>query len=446
MSDDVSHRLIEAGLSPAAAQTKTELFNLSVQKLLPMSRNRRDTHRYYVPGRIEVLGKHTDYAGGRSLLCAAERGICVAASGRDDTTLRIYDVVSHREAELSLSSDSNPDSHWLRYVSAVARRIRRNFPGELRGVDISFGSDLPRASGMSSSSALVIAMFSALAGVNQLSEREEYKVNIRTPEDLATYLACIENGQSFGAFSGDAGVGTHGGSEDHIAILCCAPARLSQYSFCPAQRERDITLSEDLAFVIGVSGIAADKTGDAKDAYNRAALAAATILEIWRDASHSGDKTLFAAVTSSHDAPERIRDAIRKSNRTEFPSLLLLNRLDQFILETIEIIPAAAEAWTQHDWRTFGRIVDRSQSAAETLLNNQIPETIGLARSARQLGAIAASAFGAGFGGSVWALVAKDEAQRFTTAWADAYRRQFPEAAVASQFFATRPGPAMFAL
>ena len=46
-----------------------------------------------------------------------------------------------------------------------------------------------------------------------------------------------------------------------------------------------------------------------------------------------------------------------------------------------------------------------SQAEAETLLGNQVPETIALARAARELGAFAVVRFGAGFGGSVWALV-----------------------------------------
>ena len=48
--------------------------------------------RWFVPGRIEVLGKHTDYAGGRSLLCAVERGFCVTAVPRDDDVMRVVDV------------------------------------------------------------------------------------------------------------------------------------------------------------------------------------------------------------------------------------------------------------------------------------------------------------------------------------------------------------------
>jgi galactokinase len=444
----MSERFFAAGMNAEPARAKANLLLQVQQRLLAMRRRElsAEFHRFYVPGRIEVLGKHTDYAGGRSLLCAAERGICIAAAPRDDATLRLVDVIGDREAEIPFSSDASSRSHWLGYVTAVARRLSRNFPGALRGADIVFGSDLPRAAGMSSSSTLVIAIFAALSGVNHLRDRTEYKSNIRSDEALATYLACIENGQSFGSLAGDTGVGTHGGSEDHVAILCCAARTLSQYAFCPAQRERDVAFSDEMTFVIGVSGIAADKTGAAKDSYNRASRAAAVILDIWAADSHREDATLFAVVNSAPLAAGRIREAIKKSHINGFPAPLLLDRFEQFLQESMNIIPAASEAVARKDWNDFGRVVDQSQFAAEKLLRNQVPETIELARSARELGAIAASAFGAGFGGSVWALVPIADAERFISQWSAKYHGNFPAAADSSQFFATRPGPAMLTL
>jgi galactokinase len=86
-------------------------------------------------------------------------------------------------------------------------------------------------------------------------------------------------------------------------------------------------------------------------------------------------------------------------------------------------------------------LVDRSQAGAQALLGNQISETILLARSARELGAVASSAFGAGFGGSVWALVPAESAGTFIERWRTEYLRNFPAHTPASQFFVTRAGP-----
>ena len=87
---------------------------------------------------------------------------------------------------------------------------------------------------------------------------------------------------------------------------------------------------------------------------------------------------------------------------------------------------------------------DRSQAAAELWLGNQIPETIALARLARTCGALAASAFGAGFGGSVWALVQEAEAPAFLEQWRSRYLANFPDRLPKAEFFPTSAGPPLF--
>jgi galactokinase len=78
---------------------------------------------------------------------------------------------------------------------------------------------------------------------------------------------------------------------------------------------------------------------------------------------------------------------------------------------------------------------------AERMLHNQIPETVFLARRARELGAVAASAFGAGFGGSVWALVSRGQAEALAVRLAADYRARFPQHADLAEAFATLAGP-----
>ena len=85
------------------------------------------------------------------------------------------------------------------------------------------------------------------------------------------------------------------------------------------------------------------------------------------------------------------------------------------------------------DAARVGELSRESQVDAEVLLGNQIPETIALAGRARECGAFAACSFGAGFGGSVWALVERADAERFVRAW-------HPDAFIAD------PGPALIEL
>src|SRR6476619_743961 len=110
-----------------------------------------ESFAFWVPGRIEVLGKHTDYGGGRSLLCAIERGILAVAHPQSDALVRIRDANSGETAELELSPDVvSAPGHWSNYAITVARRIATNFSGPLRGADIVFASDIPFAAGASS--------------------------------------------------------------------------------------------------------------------------------------------------------------------------------------------------------------------------------------------------------------------------------------------------------
>ena len=124
---------------------------------------------FFVPGRIEVLGKHTDYAGGRSLLAAIERGIRIEVEPRADAIVRVTDTRSGEEATFALDPAIEPAAgHWSNYPMTVARRLARNFPAARHGADLAFASDLPPAAGMSSSSALIVATYLALAAVNQV--------------------------------------------------------------------------------------------------------------------------------------------------------------------------------------------------------------------------------------------------------------------------------------
>jgi galactokinase len=398
---------------------------------------------FWVPGRIEVLGKHTDYAGGRSLICAVERGFVIVAVPRNDSLVRVLNLADGSEVMLALDARlPDPPDAWMRYPATVLRRVARNFPDARRGADVAFLSDLPPASGMSSSSAFIVAVFLAIAAVNQVSDDARYQDAIATPDDLAGYLATVENGQSFGPLTGHGGVGTFGGSEDHTAMLCCRAGELSQYSFCPVRHERQVPLPAGSRFVVAVSGVKSEKTGAAKDAYNSASLAVRAILDAWRAASGRPDGSLAEAVAKA--GAQHVRDVIERETIDGFGTAILLDRFDQFVEESEEIVPAAASALAASEMTRFGALVDRSQELAERQLRNQVPETVHLARTAREHGAVAASAFGAGFGGSVWALVHDEAAADFEVAWARDYERAFPGRS--PSFLVTRAGPAASAL
>ena len=420
-------------MSEHEAGRKQALLNLAESALVQLTGvDDAVMFRFWVPGRIEFLGKHTDYAGGRSLLCAAERGMCVAVAPRQDDRLRVHDAITGdvldqpMSEHASLEVESQP-ADWSTYVRTVARRVVRNFPAPLVGADI------------------------ALARVNDIQSRDVYRRAIQTREQLAEYLGTIENGESFGELAGERGVGTFGGSEDHTAILCASAGRLAQYAFCPVRLERTIPFPADHVLVVATSGVAAEKTGAARERYNRLSTMIVEILDRWQSATGRRYPSLAAAIDASPDAADHIRQLLRGeaagpagTDRASGPGADAVSRharFEQFLLESDKLIPAAADALVQDDFVRLGRIVDQSQQAARMLLGNQIRETSFLARKARELGAVAASAFGAGFGGSVWALVPEVEAHAFRARWTDAYSAVFPVAAGKSKALLTHSGP-----
>ena len=180
--------------------------------------------------------------------------------------------------------------------------------------------------------------------------------------------------------------------------------RLAWYRYRPVTRLGAVSLPADLTFVVGFSGVTAAKTGGARERYNRAATLVTALVGEWRKKTGREDLTLADAIASGPDAVDRLRDIAA----TGLPLLgvePLQQRLEHFLVEDGVLVPAAIEALQSGSLDDLGRISDESQRAAEQLLGNQVPETSALVRLARRHGAVAASAFGAGFGGSVWALV-----------------------------------------
>jgi galactokinase len=387
---------------------------------------------WWTPGRLEVFGTHTDYAGGRSLVCAVPRGMLLAARRRIDGRVVVTDAASGESVAIEPGCDPSTFSAWRRYVAVVVDRLSRNFPGAVRGCEIAFESTLARASGMSSSSALVIALASALVSLNDLAQQDAWTANIRSPIDAAGYYACIENGRTFGGLAGTSGVGTHGGSEDHAAILTGRRGIVTAFRFAPMTRLQDVAVPADWRFVIATSNVRAEKTGPAQASYNRLADEVQVLLDWWI-ACETPASSLADALRTDAAAADRLREIVKVSGLPRTAIESLTRRLDHFVGEDA-IVGRAPAAFADGDRTLIGELSAASQAIAESLLRNQVAETVELARNARRLGAFAARSFGAGFGGSVWALLDDGRAaERFAAAW-------HPEA------FIMQPGPPHTAL
>ena len=238
--------------------------------------------------------------------------------------------------------------------------------------------------------------------------------NIRSGLDAAAYYGCIENGRQFAALDGDARVGTHGGSEDHAAILTSRAGWLQQFAFAPLRLERAVPMPDGWTFAVATTGVRARKTGPARASCNRAADALQQVGAAWRE---------------QHPADRRPVGQLVRDGEPLFDLPLpedLRARLQHFIAEDARV-PHATAAFERGDVAEIGRLADASQRDAERLARRPGGRrTTELVALARDHGAVAASGFGAGWGGSVWALVDTATAPAFVDRWLRAYRSRHP--------------------
>lgn len=122
------------------------------------------------PGRVNLIGEHTDYNDGFVLPIALQRDVRIVLRSRDDTTVRLYstDYDSHMEFDLQ-SFEPNTDLHWGNYVKGMAWSLQE-LGLSLRGFDGVVSGNVPKGSGLSSSAAFEVTLGKALLQAGALHE------------------------------------------------------------------------------------------------------------------------------------------------------------------------------------------------------------------------------------------------------------------------------------
>jgi galactokinase len=120
------------------------------------------------PGRVNLIGEHTDYNDGFVLPMAIERGVRMAFAPRHDRRLRLHALAFSETVEVDVDSlEPRAVPGWAAYVAGTAWALAQA-GAPLRGMDAAFGSDLPIGAGLSSSAALEMASARALCAVSDL--------------------------------------------------------------------------------------------------------------------------------------------------------------------------------------------------------------------------------------------------------------------------------------
>lgn len=337
----------------------------------------------YAPGRINVIGEHTDYIGGLALPAAIDRGVCVglvpATSG-----MGFRSVDEGGEAVRDRAGPRRGDPDWLKYVAgALAVFADANPQVEVAPFRAAFTGDVPRGAGLSSSAALCVAMIRALAAWTHhpLSDAEVVALAQR-----------IEHRW----------LGVHCGALDQTASQCGRAGHLLRVDFLQDAVVPVAAPLETAVWLVLDTGVSRSL---ASSAYTDRVQAVTRGLAQVR-ASHPG-------VQHWRDLSLDMLDGLAGERRL---------RLRHGITENARV-DAMVRALADRDLTAAGALLDASHASLRDDYAVSCPELDALTEAARAAeGVHGARMVGAGFGGCVLALADKNIDKTVYSGILDAYQ------------------------
>ena len=200
----MSSRLPGGRVKPTSAPT-IKFFMIDFRQLHDKFRERfsGEPRLFRAPGRVNLIGEHTDYNDGFVLPIAIDREAAVAVRERSDRVVRIHTINLNETAQFDLDqkADIKP-GYWLNYVEGVAR-ILESEGITLKGADVLLWSDVPSGAGLSSSAALETVIGLALweisdvmvdrvklAKAGQQTEHDYAGANVGIMDQFVSAFAC----------------------------------------------------------------------------------------------------------------------------------------------------------------------------------------------------------------------------------------------------------------
>ena len=383
----------------------------------------------WAPGRVNLIGEHIDYHGLPVLPMALRRRVQVTYRPRADRRV-VADSASYGRREFEWVAGLTPvmRGDWENYLRAAAQAVGGKW-GVLRGLEATVLSDLPAAAGLSSSSALLVAVTLALLESNGVTASFEELMGI------------LPDGEQF--------VGTRGGGMDHAAALGSKAGCATLVEFAPVA-VRHIPVPRDWLFLVAHSLQTAEKSGAAREEYNLRRAAGDTALarlglRSYREALES-DFTAEAlrrreentkSIPESAEEAEVAEGGLTPGGRSSRPEILAARldagpQRDSFLHTTSEAlrVRAAVDAMERGDCEAFGRLLTESHASLRDRLRVSSPALDGLVDAAMESGAAGARLTGAGFGGCAVVLCLAGDAASVRRGIIDRFyagRREFDE-------------------
>ena len=183
-----------------------------------------DTYRVYTsPGRINLIGEHTDYNGGFVFPGAIDKGIYAAIQANGSDKVRVYSLDYEAMSEFGMREEDLPQEAWARYIFGVVREIQKR-GYSINGFDAVFAGDVPLGAGMSSSAALESTFAYAINDIYSLGiEKMELARIGQATEHNYCGVKCGIMDQFASIF----------GKEGHLIRLNCATMEYEYFPFHP---------------------------------------------------------------------------------------------------------------------------------------------------------------------------------------------------------------------
>ncbi len=340
----------------------------------------------YAPGRVEILGNHTDYNEGLVLSAAINFGTFFAVAPREDDTVRLTagDLMRTVTFPVGTPAPTHEDS-WSNYVKGVIAGLKI-----AHGFDALFFGNIPLGSGLSSSAAL--EMSAALALVKQfgldIDQVTLAKIGQKAERDFA---------------------GCNCGLLDQISSLAGKADCLVKSDFRTLKFDT-VELGGDVCFLLckthAKHALVDGAYNERREACERAAKYFASVLPhpvtALRDVS-------WAEWEAHKDGLDRVT-----ANRAAHP------------IGEDERVASAVTCLRDHDLEGFGRLMFESHTSSRYKFENSCPELDTLVDTASATpGVLGARLSGGGFGGSVVALIRPEAAEEISRRLGDAYALKY---------------------
>jgi galactokinase len=341
---------------------------------------------FRAPGRVNLIGEHTDYNEGFVMPAAIDFAVWIAIAPRQDRKLVVHSINFSQSTEIDMGQDGTAQKHWSDYIHGVAVMLAKA-GRTLRGANLLVRGDVPIGSGLSSSAAVEVASALALLGISGLS------------------MDCVELAKLCRRAENEF-VGVQVGIMDQF-ISCSGQADHALMLDCRSLEFRLLPLPADVSLVI-CNTMVKHELGSGE--YNRR-----------RAQCEEGVRIL------ARSAPgiRALRDATLEQlelHRSELPEIVY-RRCRHVITENTRVEEAAA-ALDRRDLDTFGHLMGESHRSLRDDYEVSCRELdVMVELAAKQRGVFGARMTGGGFGGCTINLVKSEAVAEFQNSVSRAYEQ-----------------------